>query len=84
MFKGNVATAGISLAMSGSRFHVPVSTASDVCDMTVCFAMATLYLQKRDERRGSNSLVGTNGSPAGGDIDEANGGHIGEWGGEKE
>jgi len=31
--------------------------------------MATLYLQKRDERRGGNRLAGTDGDPAAGGED---------------
>ena len=79
MLKGNVATAGISFTLSGSRFHVPISATSDVRGMTVCFAMGTLYLQKRDEWRGVNHLVGTNGDPARGDIDGTSGGCIDEY-----
>lgn len=67
MFKGNVVTAGISFVMSRFRLHAPITAMSDVRDMTVYFAMATLYLQKRDERRGVNHLAGTNGDFAWGD-----------------
>ncbi|KAF9650416.1 MFS general substrate transporter [Thelephora ganbajun] len=48
VFKGNVATAGISFAM-------------------ICFALATLYLQKRDERRGLNRSAGMGEDSDGGD-----------------
>jgi len=51
VFKGNVATAGISFAMSEFCFRVPVPFMTD----KVCFALATLHLQKRDERRGGGS-----------------------------
>lgn len=45
--------------MSKFRFHrVLVPVMSDARDAAVCFALATLYLQKRDERRGVNRLAG--------------------------
>jgi len=51
----------------GFRLHIPGVGLDDVCDMTVCFAMATLYLQELDERRGGNHLVVMDGDPAGGE-----------------
>lgn len=59
VFKGNVATVGISFAMSEFYFHIRLPTTSDVCDTTVCFALAMLYLQKRDEREGGKHPTGT-------------------------
>lgn len=67
MFKGNVATAGISFAMSESCFHVPIPVTSELRNTTVCFVLMTLYLQKRDERKGVNPLCGTDGDSAAGD-----------------
>jgi hypothetical protein len=53
VFKGNVATAGIAFAMSaGLAFSHMTSTHAR---LSVCVALATVYLQRRDERRASHS-----------------------------
>ena len=50
MFKGNVATAGINFSMSTCwNQHPGVFSLTDM--PSVRFAMATLYLSKRDQRR---------------------------------
>lgn len=65
MFKGNVATAGISFGMSEFSLHFLVPIMSNARDVAVCFALATVYLQKRDERRGVSCLVRGNDSDEG-------------------
>ena len=40
-----------------SFYDDPMPVVSDVGDVIVCFALATLYLQKRDERRGVHRLA---------------------------
>jgi len=59
VFKGNVATAGIAFGMSESRIGVQAQVRFYIRDTTVCVALATLSLQKRDERGGASRLIGT-------------------------
>ena len=58
VFKGNVATAGINSSMSTCwNQHLGVFSLTGM--PSVCFAMATLYLSKRDQRRERNLRAST-------------------------
>jgi ACS family pantothenate transporter-like MFS transporter len=51
VFKGNVATVGIMVAMSASSICLLVIHSALMVPETVCVALATRALQRRDERR---------------------------------